>query len=271
VSLNPQPSSINRLGRFMSEDPKLFAAGDYNLFRYCHNDPIDFTDPMGLTDTALPPGPNHANSLIEAAAEDRSYNFIMGLMQRQFSSAISAGTVGYQQWSAWSASQAMRGLSMAYMPEGARMHTYSLKSQYNIGDLSGARGYQYVWDPNEDYSGQCMTTVQYLSGAPSSRTPLVRGDPVGPNTKRGTAIATGFELRNGQWVYPSKPSGNHAAFLVAPIGRGFMQTLEAQRGVSIHLDRQPMADWYEVTSRLPPSATSTSELRSSGGLYGPFY
>jgi RHS repeat-associated protein len=36
------------LGRFMSEDPKLFDASDYNLFRYCHNDPIDFTDPMGL-------------------------------------------------------------------------------------------------------------------------------------------------------------------------------------------------------------------------------
>ena len=39
------------LGRFMSEDPKLFDAGDYNLFRYCHNDPIDLTDPMGLDDT----------------------------------------------------------------------------------------------------------------------------------------------------------------------------------------------------------------------------
>ena len=36
------------LGRFMSEDPKLFDTGDYNLFRYCHNDPVDFTDPMGL-------------------------------------------------------------------------------------------------------------------------------------------------------------------------------------------------------------------------------
>src|SRR5579884_4203421 len=54
------------LGRFMSEDPKLFvrraalaqAAGDwsfathpdeaeFNLFRYCGNDPIDFTDPTG--------------------------------------------------------------------------------------------------------------------------------------------------------------------------------------------------------------------------------
>jgi len=56
-----------RLGRFMSEDPKLFVRGiplgktpddwsfaarpdeaEFNLFRYCGNDPIDFTDPMGL-------------------------------------------------------------------------------------------------------------------------------------------------------------------------------------------------------------------------------
>ena len=36
------------LGRFMSEDPKVFDAGDYNLYRYCHNDPLDLTDPMGL-------------------------------------------------------------------------------------------------------------------------------------------------------------------------------------------------------------------------------
>jgi RHS repeat-associated protein len=42
-----------KLGRFMSEDPKLFDAGDYNLFRYCHNDPIDFTDPMGMDPHAL--------------------------------------------------------------------------------------------------------------------------------------------------------------------------------------------------------------------------
>src|SRR5206468_11798345 len=35
------------LGRFTSEDPKGFDAGDYNLFRYSHNDPEDLTDPMG--------------------------------------------------------------------------------------------------------------------------------------------------------------------------------------------------------------------------------
>ncbi len=37
-----------KIGRFMSEDPKGFEAGDYNLYRYVSNDPLDKTDPMGL-------------------------------------------------------------------------------------------------------------------------------------------------------------------------------------------------------------------------------
>jgi hypothetical protein len=41
----------------MSEDPKLFEAGDYNLFRYCHNDPIDFTDPTGLQEAVATHSP----------------------------------------------------------------------------------------------------------------------------------------------------------------------------------------------------------------------
>jgi RHS repeat-associated protein len=36
------------LGRFLQPDPKQFAAGDYNLYRYCHNDPVNRSDPDGL-------------------------------------------------------------------------------------------------------------------------------------------------------------------------------------------------------------------------------
>jgi RHS repeat-associated protein len=36
------------LGRFMQPDPKEFGAGDYNLYRYCHNDPVNRSDPTGL-------------------------------------------------------------------------------------------------------------------------------------------------------------------------------------------------------------------------------
>lgn len=38
------------LGRFLSEDPLGFAAGDTNLSRYCGGDPVNFTDPSGLID-----------------------------------------------------------------------------------------------------------------------------------------------------------------------------------------------------------------------------
>src|SRR5256885_14246706 len=40
------------LGRFMQSDPVGFDAGDMNLFRYCGDDPVDRSDPMGLDFTA---------------------------------------------------------------------------------------------------------------------------------------------------------------------------------------------------------------------------
>ena len=41
------------LGRFLQPDPKEFAAGDYNLYRYCHNDPVNKVDPFGLLEITL--------------------------------------------------------------------------------------------------------------------------------------------------------------------------------------------------------------------------
>jgi RHS repeat-associated protein len=38
------------LGRFLQSDPTGFDAGDMNLFRYCGDDPLDGSDPMGLFD-----------------------------------------------------------------------------------------------------------------------------------------------------------------------------------------------------------------------------
>ncbi|MEN3368724.1 MAG: hypothetical protein V7609_867 [Verrucomicrobiota bacterium] len=43
------------LGRFLQPDPKEFGAGDYNLYRYCHNDPVNKTDPDGLVDLSYTP------------------------------------------------------------------------------------------------------------------------------------------------------------------------------------------------------------------------
>ena len=40
------------LGRFLQPDPKEFGAGDYNLYRYCHNDPVNMMDPTGTDPVA---------------------------------------------------------------------------------------------------------------------------------------------------------------------------------------------------------------------------
>lgn len=41
-------------GRFLQTDPKGFDAGDMNLFRYCGDDPVDLSDPMGLDPMYVP-------------------------------------------------------------------------------------------------------------------------------------------------------------------------------------------------------------------------
>lgn len=40
-------------GRFLQIDPVGFGAGDMNLFRYCGDDPIDGSDPLGLLDVGI--------------------------------------------------------------------------------------------------------------------------------------------------------------------------------------------------------------------------
>ncbi|WP_198648280.1 RHS repeat-associated core domain-containing protein, partial [Cyanothece sp. BG0011] len=41
------------VGRFISEDPLGFQAGDFNLYRYTFNSPTNYTDPSGYTPLAL--------------------------------------------------------------------------------------------------------------------------------------------------------------------------------------------------------------------------
>jgi hypothetical protein len=64
----------------MSEDHKLADTGDYNLFRYCHNDPIDFTDPMGTVSEARGEEPWYTHSQ-QAEALDRKYGEMMAAAQ----------------------------------------------------------------------------------------------------------------------------------------------------------------------------------------------
>lgn len=52
-----------KIGRFLSEDPWGFAAGDANLYRYCRNNPINLTDPSGLCSSWLGSGSGNSVSV----------------------------------------------------------------------------------------------------------------------------------------------------------------------------------------------------------------
>src|SRR5205807_1983461 len=78
------------LGRFMSEDPKLFEAGDYNLYRYCHNDPLDLTDPMGLE----PPGVKTAPTPAPKQQTNAQQNVTKGQTQAQKAQEAGGTIVG---------------------------------------------------------------------------------------------------------------------------------------------------------------------------------
>jgi RHS repeat-associated protein len=43
-----------RTGQFIGQDPLSFGAGDTNLYRYVHNNPVNFTDPSGEFDLPTP-------------------------------------------------------------------------------------------------------------------------------------------------------------------------------------------------------------------------
>jgi hypothetical protein len=113
----------------------------------CHNDPIDYVDPMGLDDTAPTYSPRETS--LQKAEKDNSYNFIMGLMQRQFSSAISAGMVGYSAWSAWSALSQTMGATVTGQLIG-KVNTKNVPKG-NPNDRDAPTGLQKIGKINEGY------------------------------------------------------------------------------------------------------------------------
>jgi hypothetical protein len=84
------------LSRIDTGDYPAFAAAtaeEANLFRYCHNDPVDFTDPMGTQDVEREPWPNHQEQAKALSATEAVWE-----RQMNFSSsfgAISHGMAAY--------------------------------------------------------------------------------------------------------------------------------------------------------------------------------
>jgi uncharacterized protein RhaS with RHS repeats len=77
------------LGRFLQADPIGFKGDGSNLYRYCHNDPADFSDPTGLIDAQWSKemwlhgnSPYSFNKLMEMHTDQPAGNISMGLVSK---------------------------------------------------------------------------------------------------------------------------------------------------------------------------------------------
>jgi RHS repeat-associated protein len=124
------------LGRFMSEDPKLFDAGDYNLFRYCHNDPIDFTDPMGTQDERREPPYNHQE---QAKAVGITIAERISLWQKSMESSI-GGEHAFQM-------ELSMQIPVSYHGEGSLSN---LQKRTDMANIAAARVGSHEYDRAAD-------------------------------------------------------------------------------------------------------------------------
>ncbi len=148
-----------KLGRFMSEDPKLFDAGDYNLFRYCHNDPIDNVDPMGLESPAwaeaIIPGQVESDNAVanwQAGNYGTAAGWAATMVAQQF---LAVGTLGAsmraqqpskQRVSRWPSGRLRRAPLHAHSILWARSNTlWARRAKASSGTISSNKP-QGMWN-----------------------------------------------------------------------------------------------------------------------------
>ncbi len=106
-------------GRFLSEDPLSFAAGDSNLYRYVGNNPVNRIDPSGL----LPPDPpfaiNEAERDAEKAAKVERKSTILGIDFTQppewWESFVPVLGSGHEAYYSFQNGKIMRGLFHTFL------------------------------------------------------------------------------------------------------------------------------------------------------------
>lgn len=234
------------LGRFMSEDPKLFDAGDYNLFRYCYNDPINHTDPMGLQqDTVATYSPRQTSQW----KADEQYARMMGLVQWSMTqtnlagSTMATGMVGQalmqqarreaQKISEGTENRSGRQIAMPVKGEPLRPGLAPTTEEQIAYGVAGAERMGELTQGSMEANvaiGYNMDTRKYgYSGYVMSRPVL------------GSQQALTPALPPGRWVYAGQAHGHHGRigfsgydFYWANL-RGLPTFIHNARGVSMYV------------------------------------
>lgn len=239
----------------MSEDPKLADAGDYNLFRYCHNDPVDFTDPMGLEEKKEPihTHTEHAKAIAR----------LQGILNQKLMLGYGATQVGALQYTIQQAREQAQKISEGRENRSGRQAAIPLKGQpYGPGLVPvneqqiayGTAGADRMGELTEGSMeanvavGYNMDTGRYgYSGYVMSR-------PV-PGGQQALTPA----LLPGHWVYAAQAHGHHGR--VGFTGNDFYWGNIRGLPIFIHNARG-------VSMYVPPASTIHS-MAPLGAVFGP--
>jgi filamentous hemagglutinin len=129
------------LARFLQPDPKQFEAGDYNLYRYCHNDPINKNDPFGLDSPewmrAAIPGQIEWDA---AVANYQAGNY--GTAAAFAGASAAQGVLGVISWGASTRANApIQAVRTAAMEANAARNLVSLNRQLASQEIAGGHAF----------------------------------------------------------------------------------------------------------------------------------
>ncbi|MBV9008405.1 MAG: hypothetical protein JO354_04450, partial [Verrucomicrobia bacterium] len=155
------------LGRFMSEDPKGFGAGDYNLFRYCDNDPEDHTDPTGMD-------PNIAAQM---EMQKRHLEALRDEYELQGYGAIQIGLTSHaiDQITAAQQGSSGSGLSMGYFvidPSGGR--SWARKVERHLEKIEGDLENNLDAHPGSAKAQQALNNFMRIKTDPNVNVTITR-------------------------------------------------------------------------------------------------
>jgi RHS repeat-associated protein len=160
-----------QLGRFLQPDPKEFAAGDYNLYRYCHNDPVNKSDPSGLIDEghmepdALEGAIQGSQKLLSSIGHDIAQAY---REQGPVMFVVNAGMM-------LSRGQKIEGMRLPGFrpPLGTRVRPEGLPTNWRISPTEGEGGTHY-YNPQKPNESVRVMPGNPNSPFPNSQKPYVR-------------------------------------------------------------------------------------------------
>ena len=161
----------------MSEDPKLFDAGDYNLFRYCHNDPLDLTDPMGLESPAwaqaIIPGQiewDNAVANFYAGNYGTAAGWTVTMVAQQFLAVGTLGTSTRVQQSFQAARLAMAERQVAASATARAFNSFSA-FKYAVGPAGQGQQWHHIVEQTsrnvERFGGQAVHNTNNIVRLPT--------------------------------------------------------------------------------------------------------